>query len=125
MPNAEPSLSEAGTDAGGFRINGSPQATLRIEVWGYWSPEVATRFVRDAPPAVQRLTPAAAFVLDAAHLKPQAAGGQEGFRTLFRALSALTFAGGKIIAKNALTCMQLMRLLRECKMDDRLKLGDV
>lgn len=125
MPGAERSLSEAGTDAGGFRIKGSAQSALRIEAWGYWSPEVATRFGREAPSAVQGLSSTAVFVLDAAELKPQAAEGQEALRALFRALSSLTFVGGKIIASNALTCMQLMRLLRECKMDGRLKLGDV
>lgn len=83
------------------------------------------RFAREAPSAVQNVTPPAVFVLDADNLKPQAAEGQDALRVLFRALSALTFAGGKIIASNALTSMQLMRLLRECKMDGRLKFGDV
>lgn len=113
-----------GTEAGGFRVGGTPQSALRIEVWGYWSPEVVTTFAREASSAVQKLSPAAAFVLDAGNLKPQSIEGQEALRALFRGLSSFDFAEGKILATNVLTRMQLTRLLRECKMDGRLTFGD-
>jgi len=93
-------------------------------VWGYWSPEVVTAFARAAPEAGQKLSPAATFTLDANQLKPQGAEGQEALRALFRALAALTFAEGTVAASNALTRMQLTRLLRECGLDGRLMFGD-
>lgn len=115
---------EVGTAAGGFRVGGTPQAALRIEAWGYWSREVVTAFAREAPFAVEKLSASAAFLLDAGNLKPQAAEGQEALRALFRGLSALAFAQGRILVSNALTRMQLMRLLRECQMDGRLTFDD-
>ena len=124
MSAGQLSAREAGTEAGGFRVGGAPHSALRIEAWGYWSSEVASKFAREAASAVKNLSPAATFVLDAPNLKPQSAEGQEALRALFRGLSALTFAEGKIVASNALTCMQLMRLLRECKMDERLTFGN-
>lgn len=123
MPFAEFSPAEVGTAAGGFRIVGTNQGILRVTVWGYWPPDVVRTFTADAPSALSKLSPAGTFVLDAAELKPQGAEGQEALRVLFRALAPLQFAKGSIVASNALTRMQLARLLRECSVDGRLELG--
>jgi hypothetical protein len=123
MPGGDSSFAEVGGDTGGFRVTGTPQAALRIEVWGYWSPDVLKAFARDAPAASQKLVPGAVFTLDATHLKPQGAEGQDALRTLFRALAPLTLAKGTVLANNVMTVMQLTRLLRECGMDQRLTFG--
>jgi len=124
MPFAEFSPAEVGTEAGGFRIVGTAQGILRVTVWGYWPQDVVRTFVNDAPAALSKLTAAGTFVLEATDLKPQGADGQEGLRVLFRALVPLSFAKGSVVANNALTRMQLARLLRECGVDGRLEIGD-
>jgi hypothetical protein len=110
---------EVGGKKDGFRITGTPQAALRIEAWGYWPPDVATAFARDAQAALQRLAAEAVFTLDATNLKPQGADGQEALRAVLRALSSIVFAKGTVVASNILTSMQIARLLRECKLEDR------
>ncbi len=123
MPFAEFSPAEVGTEAGGFRIVGTAQGLLRMTVWGYWPQDVVRAFSSDAPTALQKLSPSGTFVLEAVELKPQGADGQEALRVLFRALAPLAFAKGSVVASNALTRMQLARLLRECGLDGRVELG--
>jgi len=123
MPLAEFSPAEVGTEAGGFRIVGTAQGLLRMTVWGYWPQDVVRTFSSDAPSALQKLSPSGTFVLEATELKPQGADGQEALRVLFRALAPLEFAKASVVASNALTRMQLARLLRECSLDGRAQLG--
>jgi hypothetical protein len=123
MPFAEFSPAEVGTEAGGFRIVGTAQGALRITVWGYWPHDVVRTFATDAPSALQRLAAISTFVLEAPELKPQGGDGQEALRVLFRALVPLAFAKGTVVASNALTRMQLARLLRECGLDGRVEIG--
>ena len=123
MPFAEFAPAEVGTEAGGFRIVGTAQGALRVTVWGYWPHDVARTFSNDAPSALQKLSSSGTFVLEAAELKPQGVDGQEALRVLFRALVPLEFAKGSVVASNALTRMQLARLLRECGLDGRVELG--
>ena len=51
-------------------------------------------------------------MLDCKELKPQGIEGQEAIRVLLRLLSRQPFAKGMILRGNAMTCMQLARLLR-------------
>jgi len=124
MPIAQAPPAEVGTDAGGFRIAGSAQGTLRITIWGYWSPDIARAFAKDGPVAIQKLGASSTFVLDANELKPQGPDGQEAIRTLFRGLSASSLEKGLALATNALARMQLARLIRECSLDSKLEFGD-
>jgi len=111
--------SEVGTDVAGFRTTGSPQSSLRVEVWGYWTPEIAQSFTRDAATFVPKLTSASALLIDATNLKPQAVEGQEALRVFFRTLAAASFDKAALQTDNVLTRMQLTRLLRECGLDGR------
>jgi hypothetical protein len=119
MPRAEFMPSEVGTDAAGFRTTGSPQSSLRVEVWGYWTAEIAQSFMRDAAALLAKLTQASELVIDATRLKPQAAEGQEALRVVFRALATASFGKAALRSDNVLTRMQLTRLLRECELDGR------
>lgn len=123
MPFAEFSPPEVGNEAGGFRIVGTAQGVLRVTAWGYWHQDVVRTFTTDAPSALQKLSASGTFVLEAAELKPQGADGQEALRVLFRALAPLAFAKASVLASNALTRMQLARLLRESGLDGRVELG--
>jgi hypothetical protein len=124
MPGPLHLSAEAGTAAGGYRVLGSPDGNLRIVAWGYWPAEVISAFRIDAPAAAQTLAPSSELVFDSSELKPQGAEGQEAVRGLFRALARLPFAKGTIVRGNAMTCMQLSRLLRECGADKRIEFAD-
>jgi hypothetical protein len=124
MPGADISPVDVGTDGGGYRVSGSPSTLLRIRAWGYWPVEVTTVFGREAAALCRDLAPDATLVLDASDFKPQGSEGQEALRVFLRALAPLTFAKGLVLAGNALTRMQLTRLLRECGLDGRLTFGD-
>lgn len=124
MPAGQNSPGEVGSEAGGFRISANATGTLRVLVWGYWTPDVARAFAVDAPAAAQKLMPTSTVVVEGAALKPQGPDGQDAWRTLFRALVPLTFARAVIVGTNALTRMQLARLLRETGVDGRVEFGD-
>jgi hypothetical protein len=115
---------DVGTEAGGFRFTAGAHGAVRVAAWGYWPSDVVAAFAKEAPLASQRLSATGVFTLDAMSLKPQGAEGQEALRTLFRALAAVTFTKGTIVSSNALTRMQLQRLVRECGMDGRISFGE-
>jgi hypothetical protein len=124
MSGGQHSSGDVGTDAGGFRVQAGAQGGLRVTAWGYWPSEVARSFGSDAAAAAQKLVATGAFTLEAAELKPQGTEGQEALRTLFRALAPVTFGRGLVLSSNALTRMQLARLVRECGLDGRIEFGD-
>lgn len=124
MPGAPYSSAEFGSNAGGFRVQSNAERNLRIAAWGYWPTDVTSSFGVQAVAAVQALTRSSVFVFDSKDLKPQGTDGQEAIRLMFRALARLSFAKGVILRGNAMTCMQLARLLRECAADQRLEFVD-
>jgi len=124
MPFAEFSPAEVGSSAGGFRWASAGQGVLRITVWGYWHEDVVRAFAAEAPAALGKLAPSGTLVLDASALKPQGADAQEALRLLFRGLVPHASVKAMVIARNALTRMQLARLLRECGVDQRVEFGD-
>ena len=116
MPAGDVSASDG--EAGGFRV-AFASTVLSINAWGYWPPEVAEAFGREAAAIGQKPIRVATFVLDAADLKPQGAEGQEAMRTLFKVLAEMKIEKGTFIANNLFTKMQLLRLLRECGLEQR------
>lgn len=124
MPEGAHSTTDVGSEAGGFRILSSTDGDLRMAAWGYWPSDVIDAFSSKAPAATQALVAVGVFVFDCKELKPQGAEGQDAIRALFRALARLPFAKGLIVKGNAMTCMQLARLLRECGADKRIEFAD-
>ncbi len=124
MPGAPHLSADVGSVAGGFRVLGNAEGNLRITAWGYWPVEVVNAFRVEALASAQWLSPWSVFVFDSKELKPQGADGQEAIQLLFRALARLPFAKGVIVKGNAMTCMQLARLLRECAAEGRLEFAD-
>ncbi|HYQ04677.1 MAG TPA: hypothetical protein VER96_38650 [Polyangiaceae bacterium] len=124
MPEGAHSTTNVGSEAGGFRILGSTDGNLRIAAWGYWPADVVSAFNSKAPAATQALVAVGVFVFDCKDLKPQGAEGQDAIRALFRTLARLPFAKGLIVKGNAMTCMQLSRLLRECGAEKRIEFAD-
>ncbi|HYQ44171.1 MAG TPA: hypothetical protein VER11_19450 [Polyangiaceae bacterium] len=124
MPGGAHTSTNVGSEAGGFRILGGTDGNLRIAAWGYWPADVVASFLANAPLAAQALVPVGIFVFDCKELKPQGAEGQEAIRVLFRVLARSPFAKGLIVRGNAMTCMQLARLLRECSAEKRIEFAD-
>ena len=124
MPGAPHSSVDFGSEAGGFRVLSSAEGNLRIAAWGYWPVQLIKVFGAEALAAVQTLTRSSIFVFDSKELKPQGTDGQEAIRLLFRALTRLPCARAVILKGNAMTCMQLARLLRECDADKRIEFVD-
>ena len=114
---------DVSSTAGGFRV-ALAASVLSINAWGYWHPEVAEAFAREAAAIGQKVMLVSAFVLDAAEMKPQGAEGQQALRALFRVLAGMNVAKGTLIADNLFTKMQLVRLLRECGLDERVTSRD-
>jgi len=106
------------TEAGGFRIAIGP-TLLSVYAWGYWPPEVAEAFAREADAIGRKPNRVSAFALDATDMKPQGVDGQEALRVLFKVLAAMNVAKGTLIANNLFTKMQVVRLLRECGLGER------
>lgn len=123
MLAAQRSPADVGTEAGGFRLL-SADGNLHVAAWGYWQSDVIGTFARKVPAAAEMLAPSSVFVFDSRELKPQSAEGQEAIRLLFRVLARLPFAKGTILKGNAMTGMQLSRLLRECGADGRVEFAD-
>jgi hypothetical protein len=121
MPAGEVSSDE--NEAGGFRITVS-SSLLSINVWGYWPPEVAAAFTREATAISQKPMRVGALVLDASALKPQGAEGQAALRVMFNVLAAMGVAKGTFIADSLFSKMQLVRLLRECGLDQYVAAAD-
>jgi hypothetical protein len=110
-------------EAGGFRIAIAP-TLLSVYAWGYWQPEVSEAFAREATAIGQKSMLVNAFVLDAAELKPQGVGGQAALLALFKVLATMNVARGTLIANNLFTKMQVVRLLRECGLEQRVTSND-
>ena len=124
MPGGAHSSTYVGSEAGGFRILAGTDGNLRIVAWGYWPVDVIDAFSANAPAATQALVAVGVFVFDCKELKPQGLQGQDAIRVLFRVLARLPFAKGLIVKGNAMTCMQLARLLRECGAEKRIEFAD-
>lgn len=116
-------VSSTESQEGGFRITVGP-TLLSIYAWGYWPPAVAEAFSREATSIGQKLMRVSAFALDAADMKPQGVEGQEALRVLFKVLASMNVAKGTLIANNLFTKMQVVRLLRECGLDQRVTSND-
>jgi len=124
MPGGAQSSSHVGSEEGGFQILDSTDGNLSIAAWGYWPSDVIDAFNVRAPAATQALLAVGVFVFDCKELKPQCTEGQDAIRALFRVLARLPFSKGFIVKGNAMTCMQLARLLRECGAEKRIEFAD-
>lgn len=112
-------ISSIETEAGGFRVAMSA-TLLSVTAWGYWSADVADAFSRAAVALGQKLRPVSALTLDAAEMQPQGVEGQEALRQMLRAVAAMNVPKVTLVANNLFTKMQMVRLLRECALDERL-----
>lgn len=100
-------------NAFGFRIQASDIGQLEVKCWVFWTAEVAVAFEREALAACRAHSSLSSCAWNASEMKPQAEHGQIAIRKLMIMLSTLDATDCRIIADNALTKMQLVRLARE------------
>jgi hypothetical protein len=101
-----------GTDADGFTISfEEPSRCLRIRVYGFWQPDTAATFVASLVDACRPPRRAVELVVDASDLKPQRDEAQVALKDAFAALPGLGITRASVVTDNALTKLQLLRLV--------------
>ncbi|MEW5847808.1 MAG: hypothetical protein AB2A00_03300 [Myxococcota bacterium] len=107
-------MTRGGNDDGGYSIAYDHFASaLRLQVWGFWPDDVAGQFADAMMGACQKVLRPVVVRADATHLKPQRLAGQEAWRRIFIALQAGGLSRAIILCPNALTRLQLQRLIKE------------
>src|SRR5258708_6204832 len=102
-----------GTDAEGFAVGtGEGASSVQVRVWGFWSPDLAARFVGAVTSACASF-PVPRMTIDATDLRPQRDAGQDALATLMAALPALRITRVVVTTASPLTKLQMMRFVKE------------
>jgi hypothetical protein len=101
----------SGDAESGFSVE-STAVTLRVRAWGFWDVSTAAAFAPSVL-AELRTSPRRHVVVDATQLKPQREEGQSALRDVVAGVSKLGAARAEILLTNAITKMQLARIIRE------------
>jgi hypothetical protein len=103
-----------GNDIDGFVVTATPATrTVHVRLWGFWPVEVAVQFVPSVAAACQEMGGVNRLEVDANELKPLREEGQIAFGGLLAQLPLLKVAHASISTTNALTRLQLMRLVKQ------------
>jgi hypothetical protein len=100
-----------GSDEAGFVIDVGV-VYLSIHVWGFWDAATAAEFGRAGADAVRTST-RTQLVVDATRLKPQRDDGEAALRSVIEATASSKLVRAEVRVGNAITRMQLARLVRE------------
>jgi len=101
-----------GTDADGFTITFEEMTRcLRIRMYGFWPPDIAASFATTVLDACRPPRRTTEVVVDASDLKPQRDETQAALVDVFAALPSLGVAKASVLTDNALTKLQLLRLV--------------
>jgi hypothetical protein len=112
-----------GTEAEGFAVGPSEGAqAIHVRVWGFWSAELASRFVSAVGAECSRLR-LTLMTMDATQLKPQREAGQEALGALMGALPALGITRVRVITTSPLTRLQILRISKERAIKDLIEFG--
>jgi hypothetical protein len=102
-----------GTEMSGYRVSTDDHNHLEIESWGFWDPNIAAAFEFEAIAKCNQMQRLRSLKWNAAAMKPQADHGRSAIRTLMVYLSTKQLRDCQIVADNALTMMQFIRIARE------------
>jgi hypothetical protein len=105
-------MTRAGTDEAGYSIEVGAFG-VRVRAWGFWGASVAGGFSAAVLEALQAAPQRGRLQVDAALLKPQRDEGQAAFRELVQATTKLANFRAELVVTNAITKMQLARIIRE------------
>lgn len=93
----------------------APLKLVRGRCWGFWDEATTERFQRELFAAVQKLERPALLLLDVTALLPQPEQTQATFRQLIASSAAAGLGRAALVATNAITRLQLARLVQEAK----------
>ena len=106
-------MKSAGNDDSGYSVDVLALG-IQIRAWGFWDAALATNFVAAVLDAIRANPQRSWLTLDASQLKPQRDEGQAALRELVETTAKLGQRGELIVA-NAITKMQLARIIREAR----------
>jgi hypothetical protein len=107
-----------GSETEGFAVGLSDGArAIHVRVWGFWSAELATRFVSAvvAECSNHRIP---LMTIDATELRPQRDAGQDALGALMSALPALGVTRARVTTASPLTRLQILRISKERAVKD-------
>jgi hypothetical protein len=104
-------VTRAVTKESGFAVDLGPQA-VRVRAWGFWDEQAATAFTTAVLDALRVPPRRGQLVIDATNL-PQRDDGQRAFRDVIAETAQLGPVRVELVVTNAITKMQLARLIRE------------
>jgi len=102
-----------GSDESGFSVE-TNAVGVRVRAWGFWDAATAANFAPAVFGALRGgMTRRPQLLIDATQLKPQRDEGQQAIRDLVESASKLGVARAEFVVTNAITKMQVSRILRE------------
>jgi hypothetical protein len=105
-------LSRVGTDESGYSLE-SGVLSVQVRAWGFWDVPLAASFAGAVVDALRAAGPRVALRIVATDLKPQGEAGEAAFRALIAAATKLGLDGAELVVGNAITKLQLARIVRE------------
>jgi hypothetical protein len=107
-------MQRLGNQDDGFEVELHKEThAIRVKAWGFWSAELASKFLPTVVEACQGRVGPLSLLMDARGLKPQREPGQEALAMLMAALPGLGVTGGNVMTDSSLTRLQLLRLAKE------------
>src|SRR5687767_13323521 len=106
-------MQRVGDDSTGFSVDHPDAGRILVKGWGFWSVAVASAFAPTVMEGCKGRPRGTILILDMVDLKPMREEGQQSFSRLLTALSNLGIAQVSVITTNALTKLQLLRLVTE------------
>jgi hypothetical protein len=105
-------MKRVGSDDAGYSVE-TGALGVRVRAWGFWDASLAAGFAKAVVEALDQSTVRSQLLVDAIALKPQRDEGQEAFRAMIRDTAKLGLPRAELLVTNAITKMQLGRILRE------------
>jgi hypothetical protein len=101
-----------GDSQAGYTISIDPiSRTVLVKGWGFWSVEAAAQFGPSVSEALASAPSQAVLQLDLNGLKPMRDEGQSSFGAMLTTLRKMGVASVRISVDNALTRLQILRLV--------------
>lgn len=92
---------------------------LSVATWGFWSADFVAEFLPAVLAALERRGKGPSLVIDLKQLRPLRDEGQTAFRSLMTRVLSDESARLELRGASALTKLQMLRLIRELRAQDR------
>ncbi len=110
-------MAEGGDSRAGFSTRVDLEhALVHSRCWGFWGEDLASAWKSDVLAAVLQVKgPSFGVLLDLNQFSPQRPAVQDAVRAVAVTIASLKPSGAVLLAGNAITKLQIVRLLREGK----------